>query len=201
MKFKAIKNAHFGYLYLFLTCIMMVTSFYVGCKELPQQAKNPDNPFDPNNPNNDIQGPALVLSPTKVEIKANEQFYLDLWVVEADPVTGISAGINFDPLSLQVESVDSLTSGSESFLLQNGGQLIFFSTIDNDNGYLQIDCAVVEGEPKEVVKNGKISRILFKHLSQTSTDISLSVESYMRDSDNDPVSINDLIDAEVLVKN
>jgi hypothetical protein len=187
-----------------IKCIIttiIIGLFFASCEELPQQVKNPDNPFDPKNPNNDIEGPALVLSPTTVQIKENDQFSIELWVVEADPVTGISTSINFDPLVLQAISVDSLTSGSESFMLQNGGQLIFFSSIDNVNGNIQIDCAVVEGEPKAVIDNGIISRIVFRHVSQTSTDISLAVESAMRDSLNNPVSINDLIDSEVLVKN
>jgi hypothetical protein len=185
----------------FLIALMILSILVVsGCKELPSESQGPDNPLDPNNPNNDIQGPALILSPTDVEIKNGDEFELDLWIVETDSTAGISTRINFDPTEFSVKSADSLTTNSESFLLENGGQLIWFSTINNESGFVEIDCAVVEGTPRNVVGTGIIARIIFQHLTGINSNIEISNQSLLRDNQNNALTINTLYDANITIK-
>jgi len=174
--------------------------FSTGCESLPSQIEGPDNPLDPHNPNNKIDGPALVLSPTKVAVKNHGQFSLELWIVESESIAAISTRILFDPLKLSVESVDSLQTNSESFFLGNGGQLLWFATVNNDSGFIQIDCAVVEGNPREVEGLGVVSRIRFQHISGTNAGISFSSKSNLRNSTNAEINLNDLIGAEINIK-
>jgi hypothetical protein len=174
--------------------------FHCSCKELPSESEEPDNPLDPSNPNNEIQGPALVLSPTDVQIKSGEEFQLDLWIVETDSTAGMSTRIIFDPTEFTVKSADSLTTNSESFFLQNGGQLIWFCTINNNSGFVQIDCAIVEGTPRNVVGTGVITKIIFNHLSGTGTKIDISAESLLRDDTNKTQNVMDRIGSIVNIK-
>lgn len=188
------------YSYLLIVLIFIAVRFFTGCTELPSQAEGPDNPLDPNNPNNNIQGPALILSPTEVNIKAGNDFQLELWIVDADSMAGLSTRIYFDPLKFSVEEIDSLTVNSESFLLQNGGQLIFFSNIDNDSGFIDIDCAVVEGDPRNVTGSGLISRMNFNHLTGTSAKLEISEESLLRDDANEEQNIMDRLGSQIKIK-
>ena len=182
------------FLCFFITTIIL---FNAGCESLPSQSDGPDNPLDPNNPNNIIQGPALILSPTDVTINTGDEFQLELWIVEADSIAGMSTRINFDPTEFTLENVDSMSANSESFFLQNGGQLIWFCTINNDDGYVQIDCAVVEGSPRNVHGSGVISKIVFQHLSGTKTEIDISSQSSLRDATNQTHTIGERIGAQV----
>jgi hypothetical protein len=185
----------------FLIALMILSILVVSsCKELPSESQGPDNPLDPNNPNNDIQGPALILSPTDVEINSGEEFELDLWIVETDSTAGISTRITFDPTEFSVTSADSLTANSESFLLENGGQLIWFSTINNESGFVEIDCAVVEGTPRNVIGTGIVARILFQHLTGMNSSIEISNQSLLRDNQNNALTINTLYDANITAK-
>lgn len=198
--YSAYKKNLFYYIYLLCFFATVFVLFSPGCESLPSQSDGPDNPLDPNNPNNNFNGPALVLSPTKVDIKNNDRFYIELWIVESDSIAAMSTRIIYDPLELSAESVDSLQTNSESFFLQNGGQMIWLSTINNDSGFIQIDCAVVEGDPKEVEGDGVISRILFKHLSGTKAGINISSESQLRNSANDERNPNDFIGTDINIK-
>jgi hypothetical protein len=184
--------------YIFLLSVLLLST--PGCESIPSQTKGPDNPLDPNNPNNNITGPALVLSPTQLEVNNNGQFRLELWVVESDSVAAMSTRILYDPVKLKAQNVDSLMTNSESFFLQNSGQLIWFSIINNDSGFIQIDCAVVAGDPKDVEGRGVISRIIFQHVSGTAANINISSESRLRNSTNDVKNINDILGTTVTIK-
>jgi hypothetical protein len=130
----------------------------------------------------------------------NSQFQLALWAVETDSMTGISTRILFDPAKLRVVGVDSLNVNSESFFLQNGGQLIWFLTTNNDSGFIQIDCAVVEGTPRYVAGTGIISKIDFQHFSGTNTEIEISEKSLLRNDMNKTQNINDRIGSQINIK-
>ena len=199
--FSILKNNKSYCRYLLCIFATVLILFNSGCESLPSHSEGPDNPLDPSNPNNNIKGPALVLSPVKLDVKSQSQFELELWIVETDPIAGISTNILFDPVKFRVEEVDSLITGSESFLLGNGGRLIFISTFSNDTGYIKIDCAIVEGEPRDVEGGGIISRITFSHLSESTASISLSSDSYLRNSQNEAVIINDLLNSDIIIKN
>ena len=182
---------------LLLSFTIIIVLFCTSCKEMPSESEGPDNPIDPNNPNNSIRGPALILSPTNIQIKSGNQFQLDLWIVETDSVAGMSTRIIFDPTEFSVQNVDSLSVTSESFFLKNGGQLIWFCTINNDSGFVQIDCAVVEGSPRNVIGTGVISKIVFDHITGSDATIRISEQSYLRDDQNDKVQINTYYDATI----
>jgi hypothetical protein len=178
--------------------IILVSIVPLTCRKLPQAPDKPANPLDPNNPDNIFNGTALVLSPSRVEIKANSQFTLELWVVEAEPIAGISAKIEFDRGKLQVAECDLLNE--TSFLLNNGGYLIAFKEINES--YLQLDLLVVAdtlSTLKNVSGKGIIAQIIFQHIGQDEVDISFSEESKLRNSQNGEVEINDFIAAHVVV--
>ncbi len=149
---------------------------------------------------NAITGPALFLMPKKVEISAHSQFLLELWVDETDSIAGVSTKILFNPQRLRIDNINFLETGSESFLLNNGGQLITFSNIQNDSGFVEIDCAVVTGNPKNVLGSGKVAGLTFSHISGNQSTVSFSTDSKLRKNDNQVVNINNLISTEILVQ-
>ena len=179
--------------------ITVLILLIAGCESLPSISEGPDNPLDPANPNNNINGPALVLSPTRLNVINNSQFQLELWIVESDSIAAMSTRILYDPIKISAQGVDSLQTNSESFFLQNGGQLIWFSSINNDSGFIQIDCAVVEGDPKDVEGRGIISRILFRHLSGTEASIHISSDSQLRTSKNSEKNPNDILGTDIKI--
>lgn len=146
-----------------------------------------------------VKGPALMLLPKKIIINNGSQFVVDLWVDETDSIAGVSTKILYDQVKVQVESVDFLETNNESFLLANGGELITFSSIDNNNGIVDIDCGVVTGNPKNVIGNGKIARLTLTHLSGTSTHITISSMSELRNNKNEAVYINNLSHLDIIV--
>jgi hypothetical protein len=148
---------------------------------------------------NAVSGPALITIPKRVEIAAGAQFELQLWIDETDSIAGVSTKIIYESTHLRVDKIDFLETNNESFLLANGGRLITFSNIDNTNGIADLDCAVVQGNPRNVVNSGIFARIRFTHLSGTSSTISFSTESKFRSSDNLEIGINNLVGTEIIV--
>ncbi len=181
---------------------VLLSAFWLSnCSELPSKSEGPDNPLDPRNPANKNQGPVLVLSPTQINVNSGNNFQLELWIVGTDSIAGLSTRISYDPQQLSVEEIDSLVTASESILLQNGGQLIFFSNVDTDSGFIDIDCAVVEGKPRNITGSGIITRINFRHLSGTSeTNLEISENSLLRDDSNTEVALADRIGSQINIK-
>jgi len=187
--------------FLMIVIIIIITQILSGCSELPSKSEGPDNPLDPRNPANKNQGPVLVLSPTQINVNSGNNFQLELWIVETDSIAGLSTRISYDPQQLSVEEIDSLVTASESILLQSGGQLIFFSNVDTDSGFIDIDCAVVEGKPRNITGSGIITRINFRHLSGTSeTNLEISENSLLRDDSNTEVALADRIGSQINIK-
>ena len=189
---------------VFVTLILIITFFIFlflySCKSLPGDPDSAHNPLDPDNPDNSFTGTSLVLSPTIVSISGGSQFTIDLWVVETDSLAGFNAKILFDPDDLQVEDIDFLDTDSESLMLDNGGSLVYFEEIDSTEGHIILDCAVVEGSPRNVIGTGVLSRISFKHQSGTQTEIDIASSTKFRNNNNNPVSLGLLIGSEITVK-
>jgi len=178
--------------------VSAIITLHMACEKIPDRPENPDNPLDPNNPKS---GSAFILSPTKLTIEASEQFQLELWVSNVDPIAGISSKIYFNNVSFNVDSIDFLMVNSESFLLQNGGELLTFSQVNYDSGFISLDCAVVEGSPRDVAGTGKVVRIIFTHKSGSPIKLEISQEgTILRNSRNEAVYIDNFIGSEVTIK-
>ena len=187
--------------YSFISAVISTIILIVpACKSLPGGPGTADNPFDPDNPNNSFNGTALVLSPAVFSISSGAQFSIDLWIVEADSIAGFNVKVEFDPDELRLEQVNFLETDSESLLLENGGELINFADADTLNGSIILDCAVVEGSPQNVNGTGILSRISFKHLSGTQTDIDINTTVKFRNNNNQPVGIDTFIGSEITIK-
>lgn len=147
-----------------------------------------------------IQGPALYVFPKHKSITAGEQFQMELWLDETTNIAGLSTQLIFAPAKLRIDAVDFLEAGQESVLLQNGGQLVTFSEINNTTGTLQLDCAVVESVPHDVSGSGVIVRITFTHLSGTDAALTLASSSSLQNSDGQTVVLNNLVGSQIDVQ-
>lgn len=149
---------------------------------------------------NAIQGPALFVHPKHQNINSGAEFSIELWADDIPGFNGFSTRIQFAPAQLMVQKVDYLGADGESLLLANGGQLVTFSEIKNTQGYVQMDCAVVENSPHDVTGTGKVARVVFKHLQGSSSQITVTTDSYLQNSIGQSVPINNLVGGEVVVK-
>jgi hypothetical protein len=149
---------------------------------------------------NAISGPALMFFPKYIEVTSGNQFQVELWVDETDSIAGISAKLIFNPAQIRIDDVDFLETNSSSFLLKNGGHLLTFSHLDNNNGLVELDIAVVTGNPRNVFGNGKIALITMTQLSGNTSSVLISNQSKFRNSDNNEININSLPALEIVVQ-
>ena len=149
---------------------------------------------------NAIAGPALLLKPRNIELlQSNQTFEFDLWVDDTDPIAGINVELEYNPLHIQIYDVDFLVENQESFLLENGGELISFFENDTINGIISMDCAVVTGDPREVSGSGKIAKIFARHLTGTNTNVTISNQSKFRNSNNEDIPIINLSNTHIFL--
>ena len=144
-----------------------------------------------------IMAPALYLSPKMVRIRNAEQFEIDVLVDVEDSFAGVNLYIEFDFASIRVTQI----AFNNIFFEQNGGRLIWLTNNDyNESGLLNLNCAVVEGDPKDVTGSSRIARIYFQHISGTSSEINITDASQVRNSENINLEVNSLLGARVTVQ-
>lgn len=186
---------------------LILTLIQQACEKLPDRPDYQNNPWDPNNPNNMIIEPAMILSPVRMNVESGGEFQLELWLVGAnsDSIAGISLRIEFDKTKVRMDSVDFLEENSESFLLKNGGELAYFENIKNDSGFVNLDCAVVKGNPRNVTGFGRVARVYFRHLTGLQTTIYISRYAKIRNSNNKEIILEShrdeaFIGSEIIIK-
>jgi len=147
-----------------------------------------------------IKAPALFLVGKRNKVLTGESFTLSLEVELDDSVSIIYTKMDFDPDALQVDSVVYKKQPEEAFLLKNGGELITFEHFDNTTGTIELDCAVYQGNPRNVSGSGSIANIYFSHIISTGSLIQISEDSKCRDSENSPVTISYFGSAKVILR-
>jgi len=146
-----------------------------------------------------IKAPALYLTQKRNNLFDVYSFPLDLKIELEDLVSIMYVRINYDPDAIQVDSVVYDMQMGESFWLQNGGELITFKNIDNENGIIELDCAVYQGNPRDVSGSGNIARLFLRQISEMESIIRISEESECRNSTNSQVVISHFGSAKVIV--
>jgi hypothetical protein len=147
-----------------------------------------------------VKGPALMLLPKRIKINSGSQFILELWVDEIDSIAGISTKLIYPTDGLRVDLIDPLDVNEESFLLNNGGELITFTEINNTDGIAEIDIAVTTGNPRNVIGSGIIANLHFTHISGNENQIKLSDSSKARNNRNENILIIEMINSTIIMK-
>lgn len=146
-----------------------------------------------------IKESSLVLYHKNLTIDYFDNFNLELRIDEADSIAAIDTKILFDNSVFFADSVQFFKSDSEAVFLKNGGQLITFSKIDNENGIITLDCAVVEGNSHHIAGSGKIASIFFTHVNGDSSTITISDKSQLRDKFNRTVQFKGIVESKICI--
>ncbi|UCH63243.1 MAG: hypothetical protein JSU77_01975 [Fidelibacterota bacterium] len=148
---------------------------------------------------NDIQGPALWLSPRHQEIDQDSTFTVEVMLEEVENIFALKAVLEFDPTKLQVSQIE-VYEDTRSLLKANGGTVIPFDRYDNSTGTATIEVATATGNPPGVSGTGAIAQLTFTAIGGGNSQISNTTASILRDPDNQSITINELVDAAVEVR-
>jgi len=146
----------------------------------------------------DLDGPALTLSPRYSVGSIHESVEIEIMAHDVTDLAMIKAVLNFNPAQLVVTSVSVYEN--ESILADNGGTVIPFYLIDNEQGQITIEVAVATGNPSSVSGTGGIALIDFSSTSSLSSDLDFEISSEFRDADNTTIQISDFGNGGVYVQ-
>ena len=147
----------------------------------------------------DVQGPALIFYPRKVEVMNGSNFSVEITTEEVTNLAGIKAVVDFDPNYLMVCEIQ-VYDNEDAFLKKNGGTLISFSEYDNTSGYLKIESGIATANPAGVEGSGTLARITFKAKQSGSTEMFFDEYSEMRNPDNENIVISEVVKGIVIIE-
>ena len=143
-----------------------------------------------------VQGASLRFSPPYLEGGLTGDINLSLVAEDVSNLMMVKAVFTYDP------SVITLDIWSESnFLTGNSGSILSYYDVDNVAGRCEINLSVVEGSPAGVTGTGTLINLTFSGTAAgLSTLAFVSAETEMRDPSNLPISIVNLVGAQIRVK-
>jgi|GEM_PF-548179 len=142
-----------------------------------------------------VTGPALRLSPTLTRVYQNDTFDIHLIAEDVSDLMLVATTIRFSPTRLEVVS---LTHGS--FLTSTGGSIAPYNEYDNAAGTIDVNMATATGSPAGVSGTGTVLTIRFRQKNTTNSTIWFAgLSSFLRDSNNDPITLNETATAAVVV--
>jgi len=143
-----------------------------------------------------VSGPSLRFSPSFREINQGSEFVLELIAEEVSDLMAVRATVQFDP---DVLTTIDVTKGS--FFTSTGGSQALYYTIDDVNGVLEIDIGTAAGSPAGVTGSGTIATLTFRGDTQNEIDVTFDLSATaFRDSNNQPITISNLVGARVRVR-
>ncbi|MFQ6676108.1 MAG: cohesin domain-containing protein [Fidelibacterota bacterium] len=140
----------------------------------------------------DVQGPAFMFFPRKVDVVKESIFAVDIVAEEVTNLAGVNIVVTFDPSLLQLESID-VYDGDTSFFRTNGGTVVSFHDYDNTAGSLTISSGVATGDPAGVDGTGAVAGLNFRAIGSGTTEVVFDTGSKMRNPDNQGITLSDLV--------
>lgn len=140
----------------------------------------------------DIQGPALMFSPRKVDVNIESVFTLDIMVEEVTALAGVNIVVVFDPSYLQLEDI-TVYDTETAFFRTNGGTVVSFYEYDNISGSLTISSGVATGDPAGVDGTGAVAGADFRAVGSGTTEVAIARDSEMRNPENEEIPISEVV--------
>ena len=181
----------------YLTYSLIVFSlFFFSCEKMPD--KYPcDNTKDPDCPGY-ITGSAIVLEERYIETTVNSEFEIFISLEEVDNVLGAFISISFDPDIVNLTGLQALSSIISTSLTD----VVFIATEvqeANNGGLIELNMARFGGESGN--SNAKqIVCLKFQAISVGETQINLNPNSELRDTYNNVIKINKLVNAIIKIQ-
>jgi len=144
-----------------------------------------------------VTGPALMFRPRRIVVAPGDTFSVDVVAEEVEDLMGARVRGTYDPQMLRRRNV---VQGD--FLAENDGEVVFLPSMDDGDltGVLAFDTAVAEGTPRGVNESGTLATISFLAQEEGETTLSVGVDSVLRDSQNQPITMNDRVVGVVVVQ-
>ncbi len=144
----------------------------------------------------DINGPALWLSPRGNVNISGDTLTLALAVDEVQDLMAVYAVVRYDNSRLELVNYWAL-DGNNEFLGQNNGSAITIveQTALSDTDFVAINLAVVGGTPVGLDGAGKIFSMTFRKKASGLTRVELTSDSRMAASNMEPIPISELAPA------
>ena len=145
---------------------------------------------------NNIQGPALWLSPRYQEASQGDFRTVIIMLEEVTDVMAAKVLLTFDPAQFEILAVILYNDG-RSLLTSTGGSVIGFASYDISAGTATIEAVTVAGNPAGVSGRGPIAEARFKVLA--GGVLSFGAGSTLRDPDNAVISLSSMVPSRVVV--
>ncbi len=145
----------------------------------------------------DIQGPALWLSPRRIEVATGNEFTLSLMAEEVTDLKALLAVIEFDPAAVELANWQLFDQAGQ-FLTQHNASVIALVDSALTSGSIGFNLALVGGEQLGVDGSGIILNLLLRKTAAGNTQITLGAGSRMIDSDLAEITLTELAPAEVV---
>jgi hypothetical protein len=144
-----------------------------------------------------VKGSALMFRPRRIVVAAGDTFSVDVIAEEVEDLMGVRVRGTYDPQMLRLRNV---VQGD--FLAENGGKVVFPDGRDDGvlTGVLAFDTAVAAGTPRGVNGSGSVATLSFLAQEEGETTLSVGVDSVLRDSQNQPITLNDRVVGVVVVQ-
>lgn len=142
-----------------------------------------------------IIGPAIFFYPKCKEIELSENFSVDIFANEIEHLSIFKLIIDYDS-GLILNSINI----NDEFLKQNGGNVIKFKEIYNENGIAKINIGVTASENPEINGSGKIATLQFDNNNSIDKNIKFDQDSETRDKNNKPIQMNFNEKCKILIK-
>ena len=143
-----------------------------------------------------VQGPSLRFSPPYREYDLNGDIEIDLVAEDVTNLMMVKAVFTFDPDVITLDTWDEST-----FLTGNGGSILSYYDVDNVAGRREINFSVVDGDPAGVTGTGTLVSLTFSGTAAGLSSLTwIGSQSELRDPSNEPISIINLVGAQVRVR-
>lgn len=133
-----------------------------------------------------VQGPALRIFQLKTSTSLNSTFEIYLWAEDVTELAGVEVALDFDADNLLPTGV--VLGSLVTDYISTGGELIFPET-EISNGRITFWTGVTNGDQSGLSGSGPLAVLTFQPLSSSSSEIIISDESILKDSDNNEIII------------
>lgn len=129
-----------------------------------------------------ISGPALWLSPRHQVVSAGSNFAVTLTAEEMNNMLGLYAPVKYDPNAVTLVDYNVLNADG-TYLTKNGGSVIGMVEQSSSLGLIELNLAVVEGDPPGLEGSGKLVTLQFRANTSQTISIRLGAEARVTDGD------------------
>ena len=141
-----------------------------------------------------VTGPALRIAPLYKESANGDLFSVDIMAEDLSGVAAVELLVLFDP-----NVISFFKAEKGEFFTRAQGYVLEISKLKESN-QVQINIGTYNGSSKVVSGSGVICRIFFNSLKVGQSTLSLQQSSSTRDSQNNNILINQLVNGIVVIK-